>query len=248
MFRHIFAIAVMAAGSGVALSHVIPSFSFDSSAPAGRVTVDIFVDLAPTDAWTAMGLRAVAMNGAALHYGGDPDANNPVPNYLIGPYAAGPVTDPYVTSLSRPRNPRDGEGRFNENADATLLGRYSPAGGLNTIAATAGELNVAWFSDQPVTAGSPSVDGYVARVALDFAQPAGTTLGVSETQFMPSGATVVLLSEGHPSRPDDLGLATASFDQPALVGFDWAVWYVPEPGSAVLLGFAGVLTAFTRRR
>ena len=244
MLRHIFATAVMAAGSGIALAQIVPSLSLDPSAPTGRVVVDVFVDVAPTDAWSGMGIRAIPMNGAALHYGADPDGNAPVPN-LVGPNGWAPIPDQYVTSVSSPRNPRDSEDRFDSEADATLTGRWSPPAA--TAVGTPAELNATWGGDPPANSDSPSLDGFVARIALDFTLPADATLGVGETQFLPPGATVILLSEGHPSRPNDWGLATLTVDN-VFAGFDWAIWYVPEPGTLALLGVTSALCAWNRRR
>jgi cytochrome c-type biogenesis protein CcmH/NrfF len=42
--------------------------------------------------------------------------------------------------------------------------------------------------------------------------------------------------------------ATASFDDPFLVGFDWALWHVPEPSSILMLVAGGMIALRVRRR
>ena len=245
MFQRALVTAVMAVSGWHALGQVVPSVSLDPTSPVGRVTADIFVDLEPTDAWTAAGLRAVTMNGATFHYGGSDDPNTAFPDQIEGPYNNDPVTDRYVTCVSRPKPGRNSNDRFNNNEGATVIGRYSPPGPLDMTVATPTAFNAAWFSDPPATQGSASVDGYIARVSLDVNAPIGAIFGIGGTQSIPAGATVILLSERNPGT-NDLGFMTASFDVPLLVGFDWAIWYVPEPGTA--LGLTFVIVFLTARR
>src|SRR4029453_18258923 len=77
-------------------------------APAGLVVFDVLADVAPTDPWTATGLRASLANGAVLVYGAG--------NALVNPSLPDPEEpplpiDPFVTCVSKPLA-RAASGRF----------------------------------------------------------------------------------------------------------------------------------------
>ena len=188
--------------------------------------VDVFVDVATTDVWTAAGIRVVAENGGVLRYA-DGETNTPgLQPGLINPG----FEHRFYTSLSKPRN-RNAVGRF-ENAGAAIAGGYDPPAQYPTT--DPGVLSVAYFCSPPATSGSPSVDGYIARIAVDIS---GTGLpedyggwGVSLITAIPPSATVVLRSVGV---DQPFGTAVASFDLAALNGISWALWWIPEPASAL---------------
>ena len=69
-----------------------------------------------------------------------------------------------------------------------------------------------------------------------------------DAQFVvgnPAAATgpIVLLSDTFRNSP---GTVSASFDNPAITGLDWAVWYIPEPSAMGAVLMVGVM--FTRKR
>jgi hypothetical protein len=240
--------AVTAAITPFAFGQIVPSVSLDPTAPAGRVTADIFVDLAPTDTWTVVCFRGIAMSGATFHYGRDDDPNSPQPDQLVAPYGSDPVTDQHVTCFSKPRVNRSSVNRFNNNVGIAVAGRFVPTGPLATTVASPSEVNAVLFASPPETSGSPSVDGYIGRISLDFTVPLGQTLGVGLAPEIPSDATVIMMSEGIPSHPEFRGLAVSTFDQPVFAQIDWAIWYVPEPGTALGLAVAGTFAVLVRRQ
>src|SRR5262245_36628339 len=63
--------------------------------PPNIVIIDVFVDVATTDVWTASGLHGITSNGATLIYGGAGG-----PSSLINPG----ITNRFVTCLSKPRS------------------------------------------------------------------------------------------------------------------------------------------------
>jgi hypothetical protein len=181
--------------------------------PAGLVVVDLHADIGPTDTWVAAGLRAVARNGAALRYG--PGAA------LVNPGLA----DRFVTCVSRPMA-RDADSRF----DAALVGTtggYDPSAPAPT--ATATEVNIAWFASPPANSGSPSVDGYIARIALDL----GAVEGIDPRSVAvagglpPRGSVPLLVSSPAPNSTATGGWVGATFDAQSPTGIDWSVYAWP---------------------
>lgn len=246
MLKRFLATATAMAASSIALAQGTATVDLLNPAettgtiPANFRVVDIFIDVATTDTWTAAGLRAVTENGATLNYF-DADAN--VPDVQPGLFNVG-AANKFVTSLSKPRQ-RDVNGRFT-NAGAAAAGAYDPPG--SSPVNTASELNVAYFASPPETPGSASVDGYIGRVSVNIAGVAGAPdnydlWGAGPIASIPAGATVVLRSVPV-NQPG--GTATATFDVPALNFSSWAMWYVPEPSSLALLVLGG-LAAIRRR-
>lgn len=184
--------------------------------PAGIIVADVYADVSPTgQAWTAGGLRAVAMNGARLRYGHDPNGLQ----VLTNPGTA----DRFVTLFSRPRG-RNDDARF-RNGGVGFAGGYSP--GTPSPEATATRLNVAWLASPPPTSGSPPVAGYVVRVAIDVSQitvPGGpfpnSAFRAYRVGEQPAGAAAVLTSMG--AQAGDFGTVNATFDAPNVTGLDWA--------------------------
>jgi hypothetical protein len=202
--------------------------------------VDVFVEVSTHDVWSAAGIRAVTENGATLQYT-DGDANIPGDQPgLINPGFA----NRFTTSLSRPRN-RNGFARF-ENAGAVPVGAYDPAA-IDPVV-TPVELNVAYNTNPPATPGSPSVDGYIARISVDV-QATGLPLAYEGwdaglLNAVPPGATVVLRSQA-PNFP--WGTAVVGFDSD-IRGITWALWWIPEPsGGAAALILATCWSANRRR-
>lgn len=206
--------------------------------PAGIISVDVMVDARPDDYWTASGLRGVVTpvgqaEGVAIRYADIPDdPNTPIPDYLMNPG----TSDRFVTFFTMERN-RDFNGRYT-NGNAALAGRYSPPG--PSVVATTHALNLTWFYSPPMSDRYPSF-GAVARVSLDVATLLDAHPGAEFVVGAPEDATgpIIFLSttdEGYP------GTVSASWDNPQITGLDWAVWYVPEPASVVLL-----VLAFARR-
>jgi hypothetical protein len=248
MLKRFLATAAAMAASSIALAQGVATVDLldpsDGAAFTGMPdtarAVDIFIDVATTDVWTAAGIRAVTENGASLVYF-DGDANTPGPQ--PGLFNGG-VANKFTTMLSKPRA-RDGAARFT-NAGAAPAGAYDPAAASPVT--LAGELNVAYFASPPETPGSLSADGYIGRVVIT--RPAGSSdnyadWGAGPLASIPAGATVVLRSVGAPGGQAG-GTATATFDVPQLNFTSWAMWYIPEPTSLALLALGG-LAALRRR-
>src|SRR5262245_32534682 len=68
------------------------------------VCVDVIVDVANTDVWTASGLHGEALGGATLIYSHDPDSGDVI---LTNPG----VENRFITFFSKPRG-RDATARF----------------------------------------------------------------------------------------------------------------------------------------
>lgn len=229
-------LALSAAGQ-VESVHVDPFDPSDAGyepLPPNRVILDVFVDVAPTDVWTASGLHVrvpydLYQGGRVrLLYAPTDDPNTAQPDQLVNPG----YENRFFTSISKPRPSRGGVGRF-ENARVSIAGGYAPT---NPIARAAEwDLNVAYFALPLETQDSPSVDGYIARIALDvdpwlyyppwiFELATGTTV--------PTGALVIAEFKTYEALP---GIGAATLDEPGVVGSDWFLYrtYVPEPTTGV---------------
>lgn len=195
--------------------------------PPNLVVVDVHVDVATTDAWVAAGMRGIASNGATIVYGGAGG-----PGALINPGLA----NQFVTCISQPRV-RDADARF-DNAGAGSAGRYDPSGA--TATATSTEVNVAWFTVPPVNQGSPSVDGYIARVVIMI--PSGidaSTIVVATSQ----PADRVALFESRPSSGVALtGTVSATLDVSTVVGLNWGIYGREDFGACCTDGGCLMLT------
>ncbi|GMU83492.1 MAG: hypothetical protein AMXMBFR47_33620 [Planctomycetota bacterium] len=211
--------------------------------PTGVIAIDVIVDVSPDDTWTAGGIRAFVTSegdavGVRLLYAPGDDPNTPQADYLLNPG----IEHRFVTFLTKPRN-RDASGRF-ANGGAAVAGRYV-GGAIET--ATPTELNVAWFSSPPESSSSPSVDGAVARLALDVSLLLGSQPDVVFVVGRPSEATGPIVFHSEHGGGQDLGTVSASYDDHRITGLDWAVWYVPEPGTGFLLfGATALLGRFFR--
>jgi hypothetical protein len=215
--------------------------------PANIRIVDLFVDVATTDVWTGAGIRALTENGAVLSYF---DADTNTPGTQPGLFNGG-TANRFSTMLSKPRG-RNVNARFT-NAGAAATGSYDPAGPAPVT--TASELNVAYGANPPETFDSPSVDGYIARIAVDitgvpeipgFPMDDYTNWAAGPIDTMPAGSTVVLRSVPFQSGPT--GTAIATFDAPLLTGLNWVLYIVvPEPTSLVILALGGLALLIPRR-
>lgn len=195
--------------------------------------VDVLVDVSADDAWSAGGFRGLAVNGARLRYATDPNSGVPA---LFSPGAA----NRFVTFVSRPR-PRDADSRFNTSG-AAIAGRYCPTGPEPVANPTV--INVAYFANPPVTAGSPSVDGAVIRLAIDAPVPGPYV--VRRLDEVEPGDLLLFISDCDGGA---VGTAAATYDVPAVTGFDWAlVRPIPEPATGALAATAIFGLARRRRR
>lgn len=79
--------------------------------PPNLAVIDIFVDIATTDVWTASGIRLLAQNGASIVYF---DREPNTPGLQPGLFNPG-LENRFLTSLSRPR-PRNANWRFRNAA------------------------------------------------------------------------------------------------------------------------------------
>jgi hypothetical protein len=180
--------------------------------PDHLVIADVFVDVANTDTWTAAGMRGVTSNGATLVYAGTGPAS------LVNPG----VETRLVTCLSQPRG-RNDDLRFS-NAGVAVAGLYSPAGPV--AVASASEVNAVWFASPPPTASSPSVDGFIARVALDLSFAAVDIETIVIATSPPAGALTIFESVPAPGStpPPPPGTVSSTFDFPALTGLSWGIY------------------------
>lgn len=228
------ALALSAAGQveSVHVDLFDPSDAGYEPLPPDRVILDVFVDVAPTDVWTASGLHVrvpydVYEGGRVrLVYAATNDPNTPQPDQLVNPG----YENRFLTSISKPRANRGGSGRF-ENARVSIAGGYAPT---NPMAhAAAWDLNVAYFALPLETQDSPSVDGYIARIALDvdpwlYYPPWIFELATGPT--VPTGAFVIAEFRTYEALP---GIGATTLDEPGVVGSDWYLYrtYVPEPAA-----------------
>ena len=209
--------------------------------PAFRRCVDIFVDIDVADVWTASGIRLTAHQGASLFYDYDPNFPPKFQPPLFNPG----VERKFATSLSRPR-PRDANERFT-NAGAAAAGAFDPPGALVVFEST--ELRAAYFASPPMSSGSPSVDGYIARIAVDVGAV------VSDDEYSgwfagdladaPAGALIVLRSEPASAVA---GTVFTTFDDPTLRGINWGLGYVPEPSEVCAFIVVSAMMLSRKRR
>ena len=245
MFKRVVATAAAMVAStivqaqGTASVDLLEPAETSGTIPANTRIVDVSFDVAPTDVWTAAGIRAVAENGASIIYF-DRDLNTPgtQPGLLNGGTA-----NKFTTMLSKPRN-RDAANRFT-NAGAAIGGGWDPPG--PEAVTLANELSVWHHAFPPETFGAPSIDGYIARIAVDVSDVAGAPAddalwAAGPLASVPASAIVVLRSVGviHPG-----GTGTATYDFPAVAFSNWAMWYIPEPTTLALLTLGALAT---RRR
>lgn len=199
--------------SEVTLSVDILDDGDGESPPAGIIVLDILADLSPDDSWTAAGFHLAAHNGAQIVYSNDPNTGDAI---LMSPG----LTNRFVTCFSRPR-PRLGSARF-DNAAAAVAGDYCPTGPAPATA-TPTELNIAYFAVPPQSASSPSVNGAIARIALqaNFCGSAPCcSVGVFPIGQIPSGYTTYLECA---CANTSAGMVASTFDHPQTVGWSWAL-------------------------
>lgn len=200
--------------------------------PANVVIIDCAVEPSNNDAFSSIGFRAVAANGARLEYARDP-------NGAVIPTAPG-TENRFVTFFSRPRT-RNGDGRFGASASLFLAGRYS--GGV--VATFLPSLADAALFDSPSPPpGQPGPAGWVGRFALDLSN-------VTDPRFQ-ADSTAIVIAESPPADSIPLlefstgvGLAgllvgSANNDRAEL---DFGVYgIIPEPATAIwLLAIGGVV-------
>lgn len=203
--------------------------------PPNLLVIDVFVDIAATDAWTAAGVRVNARGGATLQYF---DAEPNTPGHQPGAVNPG-TANRFLTSLSRPRG-RNANARF-VNGAVGIAGSYD--GGATPVL-TPTQLNVAYFASPPVTSGSPSLDGWVARIAVDISQTSYELSDLVITHEQHVDAIVACTGASQP-----WGFVNATLDHPQLSGLSF--WVIPEPatcaGLLILVGFSALQRRATTR-
>ncbi len=169
------------------------------------------------------------MDEVALLYAPISDPNHPATR-LLNPG----TEDRFVTFLSRPRD-RDSDERF--TSSGAVIGATYSGGAYPRTSPT--ELNVSWFRSPPANPDSPSIDGAIARVAIDVSALLSRQPGAEFKVGNPADATgpIIVASFTYEGMP---GTVSVSFDDPEISGLDWAVWYIPEPASVALVLFAAV--------
>jgi hypothetical protein len=225
---------------GLILDVLDPSDAGYEPPPTNRYIVDIFVDVADDDLWTASGLRVTSTQYSSLVYATDNDPNTDASDLLRNPGYA----NRFCTSISRPRVNRNGLARF-ENGGATIAGAYMPTGFVPEVLPTL--LNVAYFSLPTET---DVLDGYIARLAFDVDprafdyRPPGADLQIAQH---PVGMLAMLGRIERIPSEDSPGAAFATRNDPIIRGGDWYFYfgYVPEPGT---LGVLLIGTIFIRLR
>ena len=226
------AVLVLALTASFSASHVSAQSTFLIDAldtdengglpvPDDRYVVDVMMQVAPDDAWTAAGLRCLLYNGASFAYAHDPNSTP----LLLNPG----TTDRYVTCLSKPRR-RDGDARFLD-ASAAIPGALS-SGWESLYAAFPERLDVAWYGlpIQPMNSSGPS--GAIARIAIvrtDRCAGHAAELWLNED---PPPGVVILHAWIDPASNwgnDCPGFSTATQDQNTLFGTDWWVYIPAQP-------------------
>src|SRR5262245_51082561 len=200
--------------------------------PPNLLVLDIFVDVAETDVWTAAGMAMSSFHGATFVYF-DTDLNTPGTQ----PGLTNPgLENRFTTSWSKPRA-RNANARF-ENAGAAIAGAYSNLGAMPTMIPTF--LDGVYYAYPFETPGSPSRDGYIARIALDLSATLYEPDDLFVTYAQPD---FYLLSCGPPTTP--YGFAWATFDVPQIGGMNFWI-SVPEP--APILAVIALVAAVCRSR
>lgn len=220
----------MAAGQVLSAAWDILDESDPGPPPPGVIVLDAFVDIAASDAWSSAGIRCVTSNGASMIYTYDPDSGAPV---LVN---TGSINNRFTTVLSRPRG-RNAAARFDNGAVDVAA----------PIANTT-EFSASFFADPPPAAGSPSVDGYVIRLAIFIPGESANTVVLTTSPIPPNPiSSILLLSIEGPGGATSPGWINTTFDNPtpnsAANVYLWGD--IPEP---TMLGLFLVGLAFARRR
>lgn len=200
-------------------------------APAGRLVVDVFVDVTADDAFVSAGIFGYVQNGATLVYDSNEQFLPPGPENRFVSFGSAAYDRNGVARF-------DPAGTISEQAIQVAGPRYS-SGGVPRFYAT--EIDATYFVVPPGPGGVPEEvagrDGYVMRIALDISDveiPGGDdannyrlfTPGSEPTGYLP-----VFISD-LPSGPDT-GMRVYTYRSNS-DGADWGV-YVPEPTTAFLL-------------
>jgi hypothetical protein len=243
MLRRFLATAAAVAAASVAMADQVLSIDIYNAPADGAtveadptlVVVDVLTTVSAGDSWTAGGMRGVALNGASLVYALDPNTQLPT-------LTNQGTNNRFTTSFSEPRG-RDANNRFT-NSGAAAAGRYCPTGPV--AEAFPDQVNVAYFASPPETIGSLTVSGAVFRAAIRL--PAGVTDDMvaiwAGNDAPPTHPNIVFRS--FCDNASQAGTVGATFDNPAVLGGNWGVSYIPEPASLALLALGGLLAA--RRR
>lgn len=199
------------------------------SGSANMAIVDISVDIddAGGDAWTAAGLRADSMNGAAFVYATDPNSGD---NIFSAPDTGNGGRE--VTFVSLPRD-QNANSRFRGAGEASIAGAFDPTG--PTPEGTADVANIAFLEFPPT---GTQGDGFLTRVAMDISEVAGAVDGTAYLGPRQNAGDIQIatIRSAHATLNVPSPLTEASFD----------VFVVPEPTSVILLVLGG-LAAFRRR-
>gem|GEM_PF-4314478 len=130
--------------------------------PSDDVVVDIAVSISdPTDAWTAGGLSATAMNGAFFDYATDPNTGA---NVLARPDRDGGVLtnqEKFSTFVSQPKD-RTNAPRFRGPGEAAIAGAFDPLGPVAVSDPTF--VNVSYLEFPPT---GLEGTGWTSRLTLD---------------------------------------------------------------------------------
>lgn len=236
------AVGLAAAQSTVSVDLLDPA-EWETPPPPNLRIVDVFADIWPNDVWYAAGIRALTLNGARLLYH-DSEANTPGEQPgLVNPG----LENQFTTFISQPRH-RFSPARFT-NCGAYPLGGYNPPAPNPTTSPQ--QLNVTYAATPPPSSTSPTVDGYIARLAIDISSvpsaPADLNLW-GAGPIPPPDATIVLSSvPPPPPGAQSLGTLIATFDSQFFEGLNWHLWFVPEPDSLSTVGCRAIILLFRRR-
>lgn len=216
-----FLLAVRATGTVTITIDRLDSSDGGAQPPPNIVVVDVLVDLSADDVWTTAGFAANALDGARLVYAFDPPEPN-IPYWR--PRLANPgVLNRFVCCASKP-SPRDSDQRF--TAAGTEVGPHMCYAGGPLPYATPVHVDLSWWTTSPPTAGSPSVDGAIMRVAIDVsgncngAQAQIFPWNQAPVGYLPVLESVCNLSEN--------GTYVGTWRDPTWVGIRWGL-YVPGP-------------------
>lgn len=198
---------------------------------ANLVVIDIAAEPSSNDAFSTIGFRATADNGARLEYAHDPNG--------VVPTAPG-TENRFVTFFSRPRS-RNADGRFGAGASLFVGGRYY---GGATAEFTPFSANAFLFIAPGPPPGQPGPAGWVGRFVLDLStvtdpqfQTDSSAIVIAES---PPANSVLLLEFSTPASAPGL-LVTSANNARAELNFG-VYGIIPEPATAIcLLALGGIL-------
>lgn len=175
------------------------------AAPANVFVVDVVADVTAGDSWNAGAISGRTFGGATFRY----DV------WILTTHGAFthiryPAPCPALTFVY----------------SAAVAGALCPLGPGET--ATPTEFNVAYFESPPPQMNHPTVDGTMARVAIDIAGT-GYTIGQLRVALQGQAPCNSVALFETVSCPPYAGTSAATFDVPNAAGIDWGIYAMDSP-------------------